>query len=158
MTSESFPCIICGIKLYRENEDYIAQPRNGVVCSTHGNYGSTAYDPLDGTSLVFNICDPCLRMTRDNKMLFERRHALPVKVQDRSEYRASIWGWKKFDGDFVLWTNEYDETDPPFETLTLAQVREVASDPNYTWNAGSTERLLEWVEFAEGQKEEEHGS
>lgn len=36
------------------------QPHDAVVCTTHGNYGSTVFDAMDGSWLQFNICDECL--------------------------------------------------------------------------------------------------
>lgn len=62
MTEEgmSFPCIICGKALSRVHT-YEAQPEDGVMCTTYGNYGSTVFDPMaNGVHLSFNICDDCL--------------------------------------------------------------------------------------------------
>lgn len=36
----------------------------GVICYTHGNWGSTAFD-LDGAVIEFYLCDNCLRQKRD---------------------------------------------------------------------------------------------
>jgi hypothetical protein len=35
-------------------------PNDGVVFHARGNYGSTVFDPLDGTYLEVLICDDCL--------------------------------------------------------------------------------------------------
>jgi hypothetical protein len=37
------------------------QPSDGVAFETAGNYGSTAYDQLDGERLQIAVCDTCLR-------------------------------------------------------------------------------------------------
>lgn len=56
----SYPCIKCGRELTRASDEYEAQPNDGVMCSTTGNYGSTVFDPMDGQAIAFNICDDCL--------------------------------------------------------------------------------------------------
>lgn len=52
-------CIVCDKPLknfgYEDN-----QPDGGTAFQSHGHYGSTAFDPMDGTYLEINICDPCL--------------------------------------------------------------------------------------------------
>jgi hypothetical protein len=37
------------------------QPYRGTTFHTFGHYGSTVFDPNDGTILELNICDSCLR-------------------------------------------------------------------------------------------------
>lgn len=60
--SNAKPCIVCGRKLEnaldlpKENN----QPNGGLAFTTHGHYGSTSFDPMDGTWLEINICDPCI--------------------------------------------------------------------------------------------------
>lgn len=61
--SNALPCIICHKpleKVYRGDQDVGNHPDDGVACTTHGNYGSTVFDSLNGSYLEFNICDPCL--------------------------------------------------------------------------------------------------
>lgn len=36
------------------------QPSGGTSFQSRGHYGSAAFDPMDGTYLEINICDPCL--------------------------------------------------------------------------------------------------
>lgn len=38
----------------------VDQPRGGTGFQTFGHYGSTAFDPQDGTQLSAVVCDPCL--------------------------------------------------------------------------------------------------
>lgn len=57
----SFPCIICGQLLERVRfGGHEAQPNDGIMCETAGNYGSTVWDSMNGERLAFNICDPCM--------------------------------------------------------------------------------------------------
>lgn len=59
-TAEPLPCLVCGRQLRRA----IAgsnQPYFGMMCSTSGNYGSTAFDSARGDDrLEFNVCDDCM--------------------------------------------------------------------------------------------------
>ncbi len=62
-------CIVCDGGLLPAFEELNSvQPTQGVMCHTHGNYGSTAFDPLDGSYLLFLVCDDCL--VRKKKSLF----------------------------------------------------------------------------------------
>lgn len=62
-------CIVCDGGLLPAFEELNSvQPTQGVVCHTYGNYGSTAFDPLDGSYLLFLVCDDCL--VRKKKSLF----------------------------------------------------------------------------------------
>jgi len=47
------------------NIDYVSaggnQPDNATEFYSEGHYGSTTFDPMDGTEIVVNICDNCIR-------------------------------------------------------------------------------------------------
>lgn len=66
-------CIRCDRELVSvtgNDRDY--QPHDGVVCESHGNYGSTLHDPcFDSQVLVFVLCDPCLHAKRHDIGLIE---------------------------------------------------------------------------------------
>lgn len=52
-------CLVCLKEL--ENFDPKGnQPLGGLEFQTHGHYGSTVFDPMDGTKLAINVCDECL--------------------------------------------------------------------------------------------------
>ncbi len=53
--TESFPCLKCGGVLTRVSDDYEGQPNDGGMCSSSGNYGSTVYDPMDGSYLAILV-------------------------------------------------------------------------------------------------------
>lgn len=62
MISALLPCIACGKTL--PNVDMGGdpnQPYGGTEFRTYGHYGSTFWDSFDGTELVLNVCDDCLR-------------------------------------------------------------------------------------------------
>ena len=69
----TLPCIVCDKELEpaipephgrAENQPYAA-----TSFWTAGHYGSTVFDPMDGTRLEINVCDGCLTKKND-KVLF----------------------------------------------------------------------------------------
>ena len=55
-------CIVCGTQpeaAFPQNPE-LNQPCGATTFITHGQYGSTAFDEIDGCFLEINICDPCL--------------------------------------------------------------------------------------------------
>ncbi len=57
-------CLVCGKRLESVNDEL--QPYDGVICLTGGNYGSTVFDPMNGsTALYFVLCDQCLVAKKD---------------------------------------------------------------------------------------------
>lgn len=78
--SESFPCIICGVRLERVEPSAEGQPDDGLMCQTHGNYGSTVFDPDDLSFLAFNICDECIVEKAQQGRVMVTRSFIPVEV------------------------------------------------------------------------------
>lgn len=81
------PCLVCGRELKPIFSDISGhrQPDGATMFTTHGNYGSTVFDELDGTQLQINICDGCLKERSG------RAHLLIVRRQ-REEIDAYSWG------------------------------------------------------------------
>ncbi len=57
---EKCECIKCGSKMDNITANRGFQPYGGTAFSTHGHYGSTVFDPMDGTALEIVVCDECL--------------------------------------------------------------------------------------------------
>lgn len=75
-------CVVCGESM--ENLDYGGfQPDNGLAFVTSGHYGSTVFDPMDGSRLELAICDFCLK---DNKDRIVKRLPQPTT-------RPTYWKW-----------------------------------------------------------------
>lgn len=55
------PCIICQADLEPVMKDHNTLPYGGTVFTTQGHYGSTMFDPMDGSYLEITICDKCLK-------------------------------------------------------------------------------------------------
>jgi hypothetical protein len=59
------PCLKCGRKVGRAfppsvtGEDDV-QPYRATMFTTHGHYGSTVFDEMNGTYLLIDVCDRCL--------------------------------------------------------------------------------------------------
>jgi hypothetical protein len=66
--SAALPCIVCGRPLDNAIAGLLDDtfsglanlPADATIFTSHGNYGSTVFDPLDGSLLQVNICDACL--------------------------------------------------------------------------------------------------
>lgn len=66
MSAQAFvPCFKCGKTLENAFPDSDNQPSDGTEFSTHGHYGSTFWDSMDGEVLVLNVCDECLAAQTD---------------------------------------------------------------------------------------------
>ena len=62
-------CVCCDKELrpVHDDEDDCYQPYSGVVCTSHGNYGSRVFDPMDGGEMLFFVlCDECLVAKRES--------------------------------------------------------------------------------------------
>jgi hypothetical protein len=73
--------VVCGKVLKNVFEDAQNQPSDGVACTTHGNYGSTVWDPvLTGEFLEFNLCDECLVKAGEQGRIYVARNAQPIQM------------------------------------------------------------------------------
>jgi hypothetical protein len=63
---QSLPCIVCGCKLknFGSHENH---PLRGVEFVARGHYGSAVFDPQDGSRMIANICDDCLKTAKKLK-------------------------------------------------------------------------------------------
>jgi hypothetical protein len=71
-TETKIGCLACGKEL--DNLEYTTRskgtkievhPMGGLHFRTYGNYGSTVFDPMDGTYLDIAICDVCVTKNID---------------------------------------------------------------------------------------------
>lgn len=70
----TLPCIACGAKLESAAPDSGQgnQPSDGLCFHTPGHYGSTEFDPMDGSVLEVSICDACVRRGRASGVVLHR--------------------------------------------------------------------------------------
>lgn len=64
MTEEKCSCICCGEVMYNLAHDFGSkgyQPSGGVAFKSYGHYGSTEFDPMDGSWVELVVCDDCFK-------------------------------------------------------------------------------------------------
>lgn len=56
-------CIVCDRNFESAANDpsFDFVPYEGTLFYSHGHYGSTVFDPMDGTQLEVIVCDECLK-------------------------------------------------------------------------------------------------
>jgi hypothetical protein len=156
-----FPCLICGKVLYREMDDE-GQPRDGVVCTTHGNYGSRVFDDLHGEYLAFNICDSCMKALAKRERIFITRSSLPVWVE------GAVCGWYPVDRPYIPWRPDMQPSDEKFY-VEISEIIEGTYPKSIHWNdhgqenwpdvlaadwfSRHPEELAEWKETLPGHVE-----
>jgi len=95
MSKSALPCIRCDKPLDNVFEGSINQPSEGTAFTTGGHYGSTVFDPMDGTEIEISVCDECLKEwgRKGNVLASQRQRRIVVgNVQvgieylDRGEY------------------------------------------------------------------------
>lgn len=69
MSREALPCAVCGARVENIDGSYINSPYAATAFATHGHYGSTTFDPMNGCYLELNICDSCIRRLRDERKI-----------------------------------------------------------------------------------------
>lgn len=68
----ALPCIVCGGVLDNILENGGNQPIGGLAFSSPGHYGTTVFDPMDGSVLELNVCDKCLKAAIDEESVVLR--------------------------------------------------------------------------------------
>lgn len=62
-------CIVCDKEL--ESISSPNQPHDGLEFVSSGHYGTTVFDPMDGSMLAINVCDSCLKKAIEKKQTLE---------------------------------------------------------------------------------------
>ena len=66
-------CICCNKKLEKVFDENInLQPSGAVHFYSYGHYGSTYFDPMDGSTLNIFVCDTCLEKNQDKLITREK--------------------------------------------------------------------------------------
>lgn len=61
-------CIACSMTLKgAPGNDF--QPMGGLAFVSYGHYGTTFFDPMDGTSIEIAVCDECLQKAEEMKRI-----------------------------------------------------------------------------------------
>ena len=67
----TLPCIVCkkDLKGVSSPTSEPNHPTDALSFTSHGQYGTRVFDPMDGTWIEINICDPCLIEAAQNKQV-----------------------------------------------------------------------------------------
>lgn len=71
MEREKIHCIACRSELVNIDPEGF-QPQRGLAFKTHGHYGSTFFDPMDGRSIEVAVCDACLARAKAAGIICEQ--------------------------------------------------------------------------------------
>lgn len=105
MSEHALPCIVCGVVLQNEAPEWTDnQPSGGTAFMTHGHYGSTVFDPMNGNFIEITVCDDCLKVASEQKRVLlgrdwkpvvavlEDTHGHPVTVgHTKAERLTTLW-------------------------------------------------------------------
>lgn len=150
MTEFAKRCIVCKIDLRNVDGTSTNQPYEGTTFTSRGHYGSTAFDPMDGSYLEFNICDECLRKRAGEGYVMFGRDRVPVCVSSIGPLDNVLVGWRRVHRELVDWNGEQDIRDD----ITLwIDSEDVGSD---LWDRG--EYRIEWLAAAVESIKREMGS
>jgi hypothetical protein len=100
MTEQALPCVVCGIYLRNVWDEAENQPKDGLAFSSRGHYGSTVFDPMDGTFIELNICDKCLIEAGERGRVLSGRRMRPVAFENLEI------GWEEVETPLVEWNKD----------------------------------------------------
>lgn len=85
-------CICCEKRLFAVYELAEYQPSDGVHCHTHGNYGSTLFDPSYGNeTLHFMVCDDCLLKKSQHMFVFQKDNEEVISFKEYLRVELEIY-------------------------------------------------------------------
>lgn len=135
MSTEALPCIVCGRALKNVWQDADNQPSDAVAFTSPGHYGSTVFDPMDGSFLEFNICDFCLVRAGEQGRVYAARTKRPVSM-----YGVGIIGWIEAPYAPVAWHEGLPGYDDLIEVESVAEFYSLGHGA--TMSPGLTEDML----------------
>lgn len=119
------PCIICGEPIEhvdRAPQPHVNQPYRGTAFSSHGHYGSTAFDPIgEGLVIEVNFCDPCLVEAA------EKQRVLVTQTARGVHFNGANVGWQRVrDHPYTHWGHK---TQPPTGRYELSDDQALGLEP-----------------------------
>ena len=127
-TNTRVDCLICGAAVQRVDRDSPTQPYGGTSFYSHGNYGSTVFDPFDGQYLHVIICDPCLTSRMEQVLM--GRDSRPVFVE------GVVLGSERVRREEVPWDPKVSHSFDKQDTVQMdaEDALAYADDERITWN------------------------
>lgn len=104
-------CIVCGKQLQNIDEAAVNQPYEGLAFISHGHYGGTVFDPMDGRYLEVNICDECLVNAAKNENVLVGQDRKLVTIPGPYELREipTVVGTTTIHRELVPWNPDVEE-------------------------------------------------
>lgn len=131
MPEKALPCIVCGKELDNVDREAVNQPHSGLAFTfvTHGHYGGTVFDPMDGQFIEINVCDECLVTAGEEKKVLLNRDVRLVLCG------GVIVGHQKVKREYLQWKKGVDGgTDIEVDCLRVNE-NEVGTDiEDVTWH------------------------
>lgn len=98
MPAAPLPCIVCGVvpeRVFRDvgplpwlSEEAPAQPYGATTFVSHGQYGSTVWDPMCSKQMLeINICDSCLTHAAHH----QHRVVVVEELETKAKYSYKEW-------------------------------------------------------------------
>jgi len=106
MANYGLDCIVCGKRLPNVMDDVENQPYDATSFTTYGHYGSTVFDPMDGTFLEINICDEDLKEASKKSRVLMGQARRPVMTP-----KHVLLGWETLSREYVYWDAEKNYLD-----------------------------------------------
>ena len=100
--ADALPCIVCGKLLKNVFEKCNNQPDGATSFGSHGQYGSTIFDPMDGHFLEINICDDCLTKAKSQGQVYIGRD---YRIISR---KGGVMYTEQLDEQLKLWSDADD--------------------------------------------------
>jgi hypothetical protein len=121
-------CLSCGIEMVNIAREGF-QPMGGLALNSVGHYGSTEFDPMDGTRIEVVVCDPCL--IEAEKYIYP--YVGNVGPQDAISSESVDNSWKQYSGDF--------------NAMTDAEIQKEVDDEQYKLDEAESwlEAVASWI-------------
>jgi len=104
MSADALPCIVCGVVLPNVSPEWSDnQPSEGTAFITHGHYGSTVFDPMNGNLIEITVCDECLKKASEQQRVLLSRDYKPVRAVLEGSRHPMTVGHTKAERLPVLW-------------------------------------------------------
>jgi len=144
MPRNALPCVVCDREIENMDDSYINSPYAATAFETQGHYGSTIFDPMNGTYLELNICDPCIR-----RLAGERKILLGQARKRVLSDNNLFVGWLPVRREMTVWQpGTEDDTDV---TVDLADVGDDDVYPEIDWYEPAVEYAREQISRENGQ-------
>lgn len=116
MGEYALPCIVCRKRLLEVQADFTEnQAEDGNRFVSRGQYGSTVFDPMDGSHVEVNICDDCLVKAGERGDVLSGKNYREVHCYPDDNHKAPMVVGKEYlDRPLVPWTKGlagYDDDD-----------------------------------------------